>query len=276
MTEPRPFHRLFGLSWVDFFEGSDITVEMELDLSMKQQFVDVVITRKGDTPLPQRLPDGFDNLGRFNLVTFKSYQETLDWWAMCELIGHLVNHRKQHSPSTNKLLPPSDFRLYAVSARYPNSLSQQIEMTPLSPGVYEIEVLTLRIRIIVVSQLPPEEQNAMLHLFSANKDLVRYGREHYSPHSKEISTILYDLLHLYVEDKNMSEVLKEYARQSLANILKSLTPEERLEGISNEVLLKMVPAEERLKGLTPEEVLKALPPELRQLLAQRLKNGDQK
>jgi hypothetical protein len=274
MIEPRPFHRLFGLSWVDFFEGSDVSVEVELDLSMRQQFIDLVITWKGDKPLPRQLPDGFDNLGHYNLVTFKSYQEALDWWALCELIGHFVNYRKQISPSTNKLLPPSDFKLYAVCARYPSNLSHQIMLTPLSPGVYEIEVLTLRIRIIVVNQLPPKQQNAMLHLFSASEDLVQYGREQYRPHSKDISTILYDLLELYIEDESMSELLKEYARQSLDNILKNLTLEQRLKLLTAEERLKGLPAEERLKGLTPEEMIKALPPEVIQLLTQRLKNGD--
>src|SRR5689334_4956857 len=37
------FHRLFGLSWTDFFRGTDVAVETEFDLSTKQQFLDVVI-----------------------------------------------------------------------------------------------------------------------------------------------------------------------------------------------------------------------------------------
>jgi hypothetical protein len=97
MAELRPFHRFFSLSWVDFCEGSDIAVETELDMSLKQQFIDLVLTWKGDKPLTRRLPDGFDNLSRFNLVTFKSHQEALDWFALCELLGHFVNYRKQFS-----------------------------------------------------------------------------------------------------------------------------------------------------------------------------------
>src|SRR5579862_678790 len=31
MSEPTPLHQLFGLSWIDFFEGRDVTVEMEVD-----------------------------------------------------------------------------------------------------------------------------------------------------------------------------------------------------------------------------------------------------
>ncbi len=43
---PQPWHRLFGLSWMDFFQGLPVTVEMEKDLSLKQQFLDLVILLK--------------------------------------------------------------------------------------------------------------------------------------------------------------------------------------------------------------------------------------
>jgi hypothetical protein len=33
--------------------------------------------------------------------------------------------------------------------------------------------------LVVVHQLPQQEHNAMLHLFSARADLVRHGTEHY-------------------------------------------------------------------------------------------------
>jgi hypothetical protein len=29
VSEPRALHRLFGLSWIDFFQGTDIDVEPE-------------------------------------------------------------------------------------------------------------------------------------------------------------------------------------------------------------------------------------------------------
>ena len=45
MAELQPLHRLFGLSWMDFFQGTDVDVQMEIDLSLKQQF-----TRRGAHP----------------------------------------------------------------------------------------------------------------------------------------------------------------------------------------------------------------------------------
>ncbi len=119
MSEPKAWHRLFGLSLVDFFRGTPVTVEMEKDLSLKQQLLDVVVVRKGAEPLPCRLPDGFEELAGHNLISFKSYQEALDGWGLNELIGHYVNYRKQASPSMQELLPEADFRLFAVSIRFP-------------------------------------------------------------------------------------------------------------------------------------------------------------
>src|SRR5438094_531822 len=116
MDEPRPWHRLFGLSWADFFRGLPVTVEVEKDLSAKRQLLDVVLIRKDPGPLPCRLPDGFEELAAYNLVSFKSHQERLAAWTLEELVGHYVNLRKQVSPSMAEadLLPPADFRLFAV------------------------------------------------------------------------------------------------------------------------------------------------------------------
>jgi hypothetical protein len=276
MSDPRPLHRLFGLSWMDFFQGTSITVETEVDLSLKQQFLDLVIIRKGTEAIPRPLPDGFEDLAAHNLLTFKSHQEALDDWAMCELLGHYVNYRKQSSPSMQELLPESDYRLLAVCARFPHNLAQQIALTRLQDGVYETRLVTLPARVIVVHQLPRVEHNALLHLFSAREELLRYGREHYRPRSPESSTVLYELFKVYSEDSDMPDKLKEFVRQSIDNLLASLPAEELRRRLSTEERLEGLPAEERLKGLSADEVAKALPPEILEALARRLKaNGSE-
>ena len=58
----RDWHRLFGLLLMDFFTGSPFTVDIERDLSVQQQFLDVVILRRGDGQFEGRLPDGLDEL----------------------------------------------------------------------------------------------------------------------------------------------------------------------------------------------------------------------
>src|SRR5262249_24554265 len=153
MSEPRPLHRLFGLSWIDFFQGTAVAVETEMDLSLKQQFIDTVLIRKGPGPIPVRLPDGFEDLGPHNLVRFKSHLKALRLWPLWELVGHFVNYCKQASPALDDLLPASDFRLFAVFARFPHNLAQQVGLVPLRDGVYEVGGLGLCIRVIVANQL---------------------------------------------------------------------------------------------------------------------------
>jgi hypothetical protein len=264
MSEINPFHRLFGLSWMDFFRGTDIEVDTEVDLSHKKQFLDVVLIRKGPGPVPRPLPDGFDELAAFNLITFKSYQEALDYWALWELVGHFVNFRKQFSPSLDDLLPLGDFRLFAVCARFPQNLAKQGALTLINEGVYEVRELGLNIRVIVANQLPLEENNAMFHLFSARQELLRYGREHYRPYSHETSSLLVELFKTYSEDAAMSDKLKDFVRQSIDELLKSLSPEE---------LRNRLSVEERLKGLSADEVARGLPPEILEEVRKIKTNG---
>jgi hypothetical protein len=98
---------------------------MEKDLSLKKQLLDVLLIHKEGEILNCRLPDGFEDFARFNLVTFRSHADKLSLWTLYELVGHYVNLRKQVSPAMDEdeLLPEEQFRLYAVCARYPQQLA---------------------------------------------------------------------------------------------------------------------------------------------------------
>jgi hypothetical protein len=262
--EQRDWHRLFGLILTDFFTGSPFQVELEKDLSLKKQLLEVVILRRGEGTFRERLPDGLEDLARHNLITFKSYQETLDDWSLKELTGHYVNYRKQVSPARGELLPEPDFRLYAVSARYPHNLAGQVSWTAVQPGVYDCRRGTDVIRVVVLGQLPQSEHNAMLHLFSASQEQVRYGIEHYRQHSDGTSTLLNRLFEQYrKEGVQMPYTMADFLRDYVKEHLKDLTPEERLEGLSPEERLKGLSVEKRLEGLSPEKRLEGLSPEER-------------
>jgi hypothetical protein len=249
------WHRLFGLILTDFFTNSPFSVELEKDLSVKKQLLDVVILRKRPGPFNERLPDGLDNLVEHNLITFKSHQEALDDWALKELTGHYVNYRKQVSPAREELLPEEAFHLYAVCARYPHNLAGQVPWAAVEQGVYECRRGTDVIRVLVLRQLPQSEHNAMLHLFSASQEQIRYGVEHYRQRSDETSSLLLRLFENYQrEGLNMPYTMADFRRDFVKDHLKDLTPEERLEGLS---------AEELLKGLSPE-VIEALLKRLQQ------------
>jgi hypothetical protein len=256
--EAWPWHRLLGLSWLDFFWGTTATVETEKDLSEKQQLLDILITLHEGTTLPRRLPDGFDNVGRYNLFSFKSFHEALNGIAADELVSHFINCRKQLSPTMQNQLPLEQFRLFALSARSPQALAQRVEMTAIQAGVYVIRSFSMDIRVVVLNELPLEPHNAMLLLFSANEQHRQYAAEHYRPHSPEISTLLYHLINKYRQEGLPVPLLnlEEVRRQTREAVLQETPPEERLKGLT---------PEQRLQGLTPEQILQGLTTE--QLLA---------
>jgi hypothetical protein len=184
-----------------------------------------------------------------------------------------------------QLLPESEFRLYAVCSRFPHNLAQQVALEPVSPGVYQCRRGTDAIRVLVVGQLPQEEHNAPLHLFSAAPPVVAYGAKHFRQRSQDTSTLLRQLVMRYRgEGLTMPYTMEDFRRDYAREHFKDLTTQERLEamralprearheflrGLSADErrellhdlsaderreLLRAMPLEERLAGLTPEEV----------------------
>ena len=135
------WHRLFGLTLSDYFTHSHFSVELEKDLSVKQQLLDIVVVRREPGAIgepvsdaAEPLPDGLENFSDHNLITYKSQRETLNDWAIEELCSHAVIYRKLVSPR-GRLLPRQQFRKYAISTRFPNRLAREVELKPVQPGV---------------------------------------------------------------------------------------------------------------------------------------------
>jgi hypothetical protein len=256
------WHHLFGLTLKDFFTDSAYHVELEKDLSLKRQFLDVVIIeRQAGQPVPE-LPDGLENLARHNLLTYKSIRQPLNGWTLDELIGHYVNYRKQISPSFKKLLPVEDFRLYAVSTREPEKLATTASWASLKKGVYEVQWGTQKIRLIVLSQIPKIKRNAIWQLFSGIAEKVQYGVSQYHWRRKDHSTIVKKLYrHYQVEGIIMPYTWDDFYREFTKEHLDLLPAEDRLKGLPAEDRLKGLRVEDRLKGLPTEAILKSMPAE---------------
>ena len=248
------WHRLFGLFLIDFFTNSPYAVELEKDLSIKQQWLDVVVLRKMPGLLQRRLPDGLEGLADHNLLTYKSLHEPLDDWALKELVGHYVNYRKQVGLSMNDLMPESQFKLYAVSTRFPAKLAQQVALQHISPGVYDVIWGTDTIRLIVLSQIPDGEHNAIWRLFSAKSKFVLQAFSQYKINQPEISTIVGDLLERYQQEKiDMSYTIQDYQKDYVRDHLNLLSPDD---------VLKRYSADDRLKDLTVDDIRASLSPDV--------------
>ncbi len=245
----RDWHRLFGLFRMDFFRGSPFTVDVERDLSAQQQFLDVVIVRRGRGRFAGRLPDGLAELAPHNLITFKSLREALDPWAIRELIGHYVAYRKLVSRSPSALLPEDHFRLYAVCSRFPHNLSEQVPWQEQQSGVYDCRWGLDVVRVIVAGELPRKAYNAPLHLFSASSELVGFGSTVYRPRSADTSGLLGQLFEgLRREGLTMSYTMEDFRRDYIREHLPQLTVKEQRD------VLEALPPEDLLAALSPEQI----------------------
>jgi hypothetical protein len=232
------WHRLFGIVLTEFFAGSDWEVVRELDLSIKQQLLDIVIVRRGRGHKTPVLPDGFSPLADHNLVTYKSLHEPLDGWALKELVGHSVNYRKQVSPSLDRLLPEESFRLLAVVTRFPEKMAGKITLQLQGVGVYDVAWGTDTIRVLVLNEVPAADHNAVLNLFSAEPQRVVAGAVRCRSVSREFSFVLEELIETYLGESDMPQTLDEMIRDSAERFMAKISPSRLVEIMPQEMLVE--------------------------------------
>ena len=132
-------------------------------------------------------------------------------------------------------------------------------------------------RVIVAGELPREEQNAPLHLFSASPELVGFGQGAYQQHSERTSRVLGQLFERFKKEGfTVAYTMANFMRDVVKEHFPELTPEEQQEVLRSlpaerqEELLRALPAErqeELLRALPPEKLLAAVSPEqIRQYL----------
>ena len=165
------------------------------------------------------------------------------------ILASRLPYRKLVSHSPSQLLAEDQFRLYAVTARYPHNLSGQVPWQRVHAGVYDCRWGTDTIRVVVAGELSREPHNAPLHLFSASPELVGFGGRAYQRHSPNASGLLVQLFEgLQAEGFPMPYTMEDFQRQFVKEHFAKLTPEER------EDVIKSLPPEERLAGLTEEQI----------------------
>ncbi len=173
-----------------FFRGSPFDVATEFDVTLRKQFLDIVVIRKREGEFHRPLPDGFGPLANHNLISFKSHQDAFDAWALQELVAYYVCYRKQVSGEKKKLLPATEFCLIAISARSPVGLMTAIPLVERHLGVYDIEWGRLAIRLIVIRELPVEDANTILLLFSQATSQLEFAVRHYRSTKADASGLI--------------------------------------------------------------------------------------
>ncbi len=247
------WHRIFGMALTQYFAGTGWKVEVEVDLSLRQQRLDLVILRRAGAAAPVQWPDGFGTPAEYNLLTFKALQDPLDAGAIKELAAHSVNYRKLVSPDLDHLLPEEHFRLVAVSMRFPRRLADRVVLRPQGPGAYDVVWGTDTIRVLVLREMPDADQNLVWNLFSSDRERITAAFQRLQPRLQGWSSILNDLLQYYgLEGIAMPYTMEDFERDVQERLLRELPPERLLAHLS---------PEQRLEGLSPEQLLAHLPRE---------------
>ena len=247
------WHRLLGLVLMDFFTNSYYDVELEKNLTIQEQFLDILIIKKSIGQPPSFLPDGLENLAKYNLLTYKSMREPLSSWTMKELVSSSVIYRKQISPSNKELLPETNFNLYAVSTRYPQKLAKMVTFKEIKNGVYDVLWGSDIIRVIVTTELDKHSNNTPFLFFTGKADSLIFSNDNYRWRVAKARNLLNQLYERYFKEGIvMSYTLDDFNREYTDKFIESLPPEVRLKGLPPEMRLKGLPPEVLLKGLSPE------------------------
>ena len=159
----------------------------------------------------------------------------------------------------NDMMPESNFKLYAISTRFPKKLAQQLALHSISQGVYDIVWGTDTIRLIVLSQIPTGEHNAIWRLFSAKRESVIQARNQYEMNQPKISTIVQNLFEIYQQEKiDVSYTIQDYQIDYVRDHLNLLPADEVLNHYSAKDRLNGLTARDRLNGLSVEDILDGL------------------
>ena len=173
------WHKILGMALVDFFSSTNYSVEIEKELEIPQYLDYLVVKDDNINNSTLILPDGMETLSQYNLLTFKSLRQPLDLWAIDELISYYVLYRKIVSPNPEKLISENNFKLFAISTRFPKKLSSEVNLISIKKGVYHLSHGNQPITIIVISTLPKNQRNAIFHLFSTKSENMSFALKAY-------------------------------------------------------------------------------------------------
>ena len=162
-----------GLILEPLFDKLGYETKIEYDLSKKQQFIDVIaVKKKADAPIEYDLPEdywkNFGELNDHNLISFKSYSESFNGFALLELFGHYISYLKECEAD------PSSVNLYAITNHFPKKL-----LDPFKEAGFVEELQDSQSIVLEIPELKPvrflltrNTSNPVLQLFSGKREKI--------------------------------------------------------------------------------------------------------
>jgi hypothetical protein len=233
--------------------------------------LDVVLIRRGDQQLPadaaRNLAALVQRLNRFTLVEFKSPSDVLEHGDFDYLLGcaHLFRAQQADPISSTEL------SLIVLAPAITRALRRDVQASHWSleqeePGIHRIQGPLFATWLIETDGLAgPGEP--ILTLFSR---VFLRNRQHIMNQLRAAGFhgLLYYVLQqieqfraagepFMIQNKDL-EVMDEVEKDLRAAVLKAMSIEQRLEGLSAEQILRVIPPEKRLQSLSADEIAAAL------------------
>ena len=121
-------------------------------------------------------------------------------------------------------------------------------------GVYDIDLGTISIRLLVLSQMPQHQKNALWQAFSAKGERVAYGLAHFPHNSPEWRSLLHRLYQIYqLEGVPMTYTMEDIMRDNVRHGLPLLSPKD-----FNDVI-QSLPKDRVIKTFAPEDLVQYIP-----------------
>ena len=272
------WHRAFGIAIKRLISGHGYSVETEMEVSQQKQLLDLIIIRQEQAkPIQtEQLCDGFDNLAKYNLISYKSMHESFNDFAVEELYGYYISYRKLTEQKAPKL-PKTDYRLYGIATKKPEKLLRTVRYKQIQPGVYDLLTGLKPIRLVVLNTLEQKQSNAILNLFSDRREQFTYGYRHIDQQkfNTRDTPVVNKIIELYkLEGVTMPYTEEQFLEDYKRSIFSRMLPHERLEGLRPEEVLASFKPEEILGNFKPRERLQGLKPDQLKELKQYLYDLD--
>ena len=261
------WHRAFGIAIKRLISEHGYSVHMEMEVSQQKQLLDLIIIRQEQVkPIQtEQLCDGFDNLAKYNLISYKSLHESFNDFAVEELYGYYISYRKLTEQKARKL-PKTDYRLYGIATKKPEKLLRTVRHKQIQPGVYDLLTGLKPIRLVVLNTLEQKQSNAILNLFSDRREQFTYGYRHIDQQkfNTRDTPVVNKIIELYkLEGVTMPYTEEQFLEDYKRSLFNRMTPQERIKGLKPEEILGSFKREEILGNFKPQERLEGLRPQER-------------
>ena len=183
------FHASFQIELQE--ESAHLEFYSEHELYKKALRVDTLVIKNSDTPVQKKIGKIFR---KFNLIEYKSPGDSLNINDFYKVYGYACLYQSK----TKKVheISMKDISISFVCSHYPRKMlkilknERGIEAQKVEEGIYRLKNDSVSIQILVVNQLPPEE-NRWLSSLRRNLPMDRNTEHLLREYQRHMDSVLY-------------------------------------------------------------------------------------